>query len=213
MRLPSSRASVYSSCLSTTKRKITSSCRPPWKQTKQGKDSWCACWKKECESSYQFFTKAASDWYQSSWYLKTSSDGEILKNCLFACSGGGWGGFWDWSWKARRTRRFGCIVGQVRRGEEISVQPERMEEEEKSLPLPSMGIPGRANHDSRTWSHAGVVSRAVQKFWGPSAGDPQGSSRAPSGKGFMPSTLLCGWRSLLKECFKTTFDQTQKLVQ
>lgn len=65
-------------------------------------------------------------------------------------------------------------MGQVGRGEDISVQPERMEEEEKSLPLPSTGIPRRGNHDSRVWSHAGVVSKADQQFWGPSSGDPGG---------------------------------------
>lgn len=54
-------------------------------ETKQGKDSWCACWKKECESCYQFFTNEVSDWYQSSWYpdIQRWRDTEKLAIRLF----------------------------------------------------------------------------------------------------------------------------------
>lgn len=58
-----------------------------------------------------------------------------------------------------------------------------------------------------------LFQKPIRSFGAPVLVILEGSSRAPSGKGFMPSTLLCGWRSRLKECFKTTFDQTQKLVQ
>lgn len=106
-----------------------------------------------------------------------------------------------------------CIVGQMGRCRDISVQPERTEEEEeKSPPSPSMSIPGGGNHDSRAWSHTGVVSKALQSFGAPPLMTLDGNARASSGNRFLPSTPLCGWRALLKTCFETTFDQTLKLV-
>ena len=60
---------------------------------KQEKALWCACWGKE--SGYWLFTKETSDWYQSSWFLKISSDGKILENWLSASSEGVSGGIWD----------------------------------------------------------------------------------------------------------------------
>lgn len=71
--------------MSTTKRKITSSCRPPWRlRPSRGKLRDVLAGKKSESLAINSSPKKHLT-YQSSWFLKTSSDGEILKNWLSAC--------------------------------------------------------------------------------------------------------------------------------
>lgn len=116
--------------------------------------------------------------------------------------------------KHKEPGRFRHILQQMQRSKGISVQPEKMEEEEdKSLALLIMAMPGRENHGSRACSYMEAVSKATQSFGTPVLVTLDGNSTMSSGMRFTPSTLLCGWSTLLKTCFKTTFDQTVELVQ